>query len=141
MKIKRIINPFESISFKESCRLLESENFFFMIFEGTDDLSDTYQSILLDNPNIAKGFYFPNGYPALLIEKNAKSKDLLVDYIIELGHPGIDYETIQNWDGLIMVAFDGNYHIVESTTTKEDRIRAVKKVRSEYDNFTKTLKL
>lgn len=39
-----------------------------------------------------------------------------------------------------MVTFDGNYHIVESTTTKENRKRPVKKVRKEYCIFTKTLK-
>lgn len=54
MKPKEI-EPFEIISFGDTCRLLESENFFIMIFKGTDDLNDTYASILLDNPDIAKG--------------------------------------------------------------------------------------
>lgn len=137
----RIIDPFEKISFRASCRLLESEDYFFMMFRGTDDLMDTYQSIFLDNPDIGKQFEFSNGYPALLIEKNDKSKDLLVDYILELGHPDIDYETIENWDDLIMVAFDGNYHIIESTTTKENRKHAVKKMKEEYEKIIKMLKL
>ena len=133
--------PFEIISFRESCHLLESENYFFMIFKGNDDLNDTYSSILLDNPDIAKGFEFPSGYPALLIEKTTKSKDLLVDYIIELGHPKIEYETIQKWDELVMVAFDGNYHIIESITTKENRIQTVKKLKREYISIIESLKI
>lgn len=139
MKVK-IIEPFESISFEESCRLLESDKYFFMIFRGTDDLNDTYQSILLDNPEIGKGFVFPNGFHALLIEKTVNSKNLLVDYILELGHQDINYETIENWDDLIMVAFDGNYHIIESTSSKENRKHTVNKIKEEYERIFKSLK-
>jgi len=77
----------------------------------------------------------------LLIEKNDKSKDLLVDYILKLGHPDIDYETIENWDDLIMVAFDGNYHVIESTVSKEKRLLTVEKIQNEFENITKTLEL
>ncbi|MHA1191646.1 MAG: hypothetical protein ACTSP9_05045 [Promethearchaeota archaeon] len=115
--------------------------FRFSEFKGTDDLNNTYTSILLDNPDIVKCFEFPNNYPALLIEKTAKSKDLLVDYIIELGHPNINYETIENWEELIVLVFDGDYHIIESTTTKENRKLAVQKIKKEYKKIIETLKM
>ena len=76
-----------------------------------------------------------------MIEKTTKSKELLVDYIIDLGHPNINYETIGNWDDLIILVFDGDYHLIESTTNKENRIQTVKKIQKEYESIIESLKL
>ena len=131
---------FEIINFTEVCELLKEDKFFVLFFYGPDDLNDGYFTILLDNRDwIAKTFDTPSGESAFLIEKNEDTKEMLVDYIKELNR-NTDYESIYHWDNLIMVTFDGNYHIIESTVKHEYRRKYAEYFRENYDSIFKNLK-
>ena len=114
------------ISFDEACNRLKNNDYFFMIFNGLDDESDTYASILNQHPWIAREFVTPDetSRHLLLIEKNSESKDYLIHLPRELNNRIII--DIEKWDELIAVAFNPDKALLERTVEDNNRIDMAK---------------
>jgi len=128
-----------TISFNETCKRLKERDHFLMVFNGLDDDADTYATILTDNPWIGKEFVTPDREERhlLLIQKNGRSKDLLVHYPRECNNRLVI--DVDKWNDLMVVVFNPDNPLIEITVRNEERIRMVELFKKQPHYFLQEL--